>query len=397
MKYCFQTPTWSKIGFHSVILEEVFRQKDKKWVDMLGRIKMGEAGHDILEYLGELRRPLGLLHNGIKPTNLYTHRCKVEEVNQAEFRQLTGQEYVFNAIDWGSYHSVDGITVNDIPTVRLDEHCKSSYSVTTTCLTNLQPKNTDFFKNHTSPKILHLKQEAQVMLLSNISIHNRLVNGSRGIVTDFAHYNFVELLETARMLAHVEKLPRMNRKTLERYFHDCQVGGLVRIPLVNFISPPRGAPSPYPILPVGWDAKIPDYFNNPDGSAGRKTTYVNRIQIPLMLAWAMTVHKSQGRTLDCVSVDISQSFAPGQAYVGLSRCTTPEGMQVLGGPQDLAKAFLVDSAVVKFYEKMKENAAKELEMNSGGGISPEYWEPEKEVGGVNEYLNEMNFFWNLYK
>lgn len=365
VKFCFQTPTWSQIGFHSVLLEKVFRQQDQKWVDMLNRIKMGEKDHDILEYLGELKRPLESLENGIKPTNLYTHRCKVDKVNQVEFHRLTGKEYVFNAIDWGSYHSVDGITVNDMPTVRLNEHCKSSYSLTTTYLTILQLKNTDFFKNHTSPKTLYLKQKAQVMLLSNISIHNHLVNGSRGVVADFAHYDFAELLETAKMLAHVEKLPRMNRGTLERYFNNCQVGGLVRIPLVNFISPPKNAPSPYPILPVGWDAKIPDYFNNPDGSPGRKTTYVNRIQIPLMLAWAMTVHKSQGRTLDCVSVDISQSFTPGQAYVGLSRCTTPERMQVLGGRQDLARAFMVDFAVVNFYKKMKKNAAKELETDSG--------------------------------
>lgn len=369
VKYCFQTPTWSKIGFHSVLLEKVFRQTDEKWVAMLNRIKIGDTGDDILKYLGELKRPLELVNGGIKPTNLYTHRCKVDKVNQAEFRQLTGQEYVFNAIDWGSYHSVDGITVSDIPTVPLNEHCKSSYSLTTTCLTNLLLKNTDFFKNHTSPKILYLKQEAQVMLLSNISVHNRLVNGSRGIVADFAHYNFAELLETAKMLAQVEKLPRMNRGTLERYFRDCQVGGLVRIPLVKFLSPLKGAPYPYPILPVGWDAKIPDYFNNPDGSAGRKTTYVNRIQIPLMLAWAMTVHKSQGRSLDCVSVDISQSFAPGQAYVGLSRCTTPEKMQVLGGRRDLARALIADKKVVEFYEKMKKDAAEKLETDLEAVVS----------------------------
>lgn len=87
---------------------------------------------------------------------------------------------------------------------------------------------------------------------------------------------------------------------------------------------------------------------------------MNRIQIPLTLAWAITVHKSQGRTLDCVSVDISQSFAPGQAYVGLSRCTTPERMQVLGSVEDLKKAFKADSAVMEFYKKMAEMAAEEL-------------------------------------
>lgn len=87
---------------------------------------------------------------------------------------------------------------------------------------------------------------------------------------------------------------------------------------------------------------------------------MNRIQIPLTLAWAITVHKSQGRTLDCVSVDISQSFAPGQAYVGLSRCTAPERMQVLGNAWQLKKALKADRAVKAFHEKMEKMAAEEL-------------------------------------
>lgn len=198
------------------------------------------------------------------------------------------------------------------------------------------------------------------MLLSNISVHNHLVNGSRGIVACFKLYDLEELYETAKMLANLEKFAKINYAMLELYFKAHAKEGLVCIPLVNFVSPPKNAPSPYPILPVGWDATIPLYYNYADGSPGRRTTYVNRIQIPLTLAWAITVHKSQGRTLDCVSVDISQSFAPGQAYVGLSRCTAPERMQVLGKAWQLKKALKADQAVRAFYEKMEKIAAEEL-------------------------------------
>ncbi len=53
-------------------------------------------------------------------------------------------------------------------------------------------------------------------------------------------------------------------------------------------------------------------------------------QIPLRLAWAITVHKSQGMSLDEVVVDLGQAFDFGMGYVALSRVRTLEGMELLG-------------------------------------------------------------------
>jgi hypothetical protein len=71
---------------------------------------------------------------------------------------------------------------------------------------------------------------------------------------------------------------------------------------------------------------------------------------PLRPAWATTVHKSQGLTLDRVQLDCRAWFfgKPAMAYVALSRCKTPEGLVVVGSPEMLAKKVKVDPRVMEW-------------------------------------------------
>ena len=70
-------------------------------------------------------------------------------------------------------------------------------------------------------------------------------------------------------------------------------------------------------------------------------------QLPLKLAWAVTVHKSQGQTYDRVNIYASERyFAPGQLYVALSRCRTLEGMNIIG--RFSPSAVITDPAVRDF-------------------------------------------------
>ncbi len=74
-------------------------------------------------------------------------------------------------------------------------------------------------------------------------------------------------------------------------------------------------------------------------------------QFPLMLGWAVTIHKSQGKTLENVVIDLTDPiFATGQLYVALSRCRTLEGI-TLTKPID-PKCVIVDESVIRFYNSL---------------------------------------------
>ena len=84
-----------------------------------------------------------------------------------------------------------------------------------------------------------------------------------------------------------------------------------------------------------------EYTINPENQEIEETEIGSFTQIPLRLAWSVTIHKSQGLTFDKVIVDAGQAFAHGQVYVALSRCTSLEGL--------VLKTFITSNALVNDY------------------------------------------------
>lgn len=145
------------------------------------------------------------------------------------------------------------------------------------------------------PGKLVLKVGAQVMLLKNINISAGLVNGARGVVTSFKE----------------------------------------GLPVVRFRN------KEYTARHERWSIK----------TAGGGV--LTRKQIPLKLAWAFSIHKSQGLTLDCVEMSLSRVFEAGQAYVALSRAQSLETLRVLDFK---ASQVWANPDVLAFYRRLKEHS-----------------------------------------
>lgn len=73
-------------------------------------------------------------------------------------------------------------------------------------------------------------------------------------------------------------------------------------------------------------------------------------QYPLRLAWAVTVHKSQGLSLDAAIIDLSQAFTPGMGYVALSRVRSLEGLYLVGMNE---QALMMNQQIAKYDKELK--------------------------------------------
>jgi ATP-dependent DNA helicase PIF1 len=161
--------------------------------------------------------------------------------------------------------------------------------------------------NCQAPQKLELKVGAQVMLLKNLDVDLELVNGSRGVVIGFEHASDSESED----------------KSLE-----------IAYPTVRFTTGFEQT-----LRPMTWCC----YLGNVEMASRR--------QVPLALAWALSIHKSQGMTIDLIEMSLHKVFACGQAYVALSRATTLKGLRLLD--HVIPHRIFADKKVVEFYKNLQ--------------------------------------------
>ena len=159
---------------------------------------------------------------------------------------------------------------------------------------------------------LNIKPGAQIMMLNN-DTEGRWVNGSVGEIRGLKH----------------------NNKGEDAIIADLNDGSNVEIE------------------PFTWEI----YRSYVDGEQLASEVIGTFTQYPLMLAWAVTIHKSQGKTFNNVVIDIGRgAFAHGQTYVALSRCTSLEGIVLVKPLQK--KDIWTDFKVVDFLTKYQYKKAE---------------------------------------
>lgn len=189
-----------------------------------------------------------------------------------------------------------------------------------------------------SPKTIDLKKGAQVMLIKNLD--ETLVNGSLGKVIGFSSEAAFEFSNSrdAELGSDDIDVDLRSKKKIESFSRN--MGGLKDLkeyPIVQFTAT-DGTHRSLLCIPEDWKVELP----NGEVQAQRK-------QLPLILAWALSIHKAQGQTLERVKVDLGKVFEKGQAYVALSRATTQQGLQVLRFDKNKV---IAHPRVTNFYNKL---------------------------------------------
>lgn len=302
--FAFQSKVWHQVIDETIVLKKVFRQREAGFIKLLNRLRTGTFRQLDIAVLNACRHTQ-FIDDGIKATRLFPTRASCDELNEMELNKLQGRSVTYASIDTCS---------NESYKLMLE-------------------------KNSKLPKSLELRIGAQVMLLVNKDLANHLVNGSRGIIVGFRDRNqtLEEDIENALQLYNNNFIGNLSGQDVankivatdidedEEYYLEED-----RNPIVRFAN-------------ATVDIICPERI---DISVGHKVV-ASRLQIPLRLAWAMSIHKSQGMTLDRIDVNLRDSFEHGQSYVALSRVTSLDGLLLKDFDE---RKFTAHSKVLSYYQ-----------------------------------------------
>lgn len=291
--FCFQSKIWSELfPMENIVeLKKIFRQTDPVYKEILLQIREARLTKENYKILKTYvnREFDSSKYNGCVPTKLYPTRYKTDNLNNTMFSKLPGEIITIKSIE-----KTNCKTYLESGQILSMEHMAKCNN---TSQTVLEYELNSLRNNASYSDELLLKKGSVVMCTVNLDIDNGICNGSQGIIIDFV--NNVE-----------------GTFPLVRF-----VNGKTRTITYHFIQSDE-----YPSVAIG--------------------------QIPLCLAWALTIHKIQGATLDMADIDVGKDvFECGQTYVALSRVTSLDGLYLSAFN---ASRIRVNEIVEDFYKSISE-------------------------------------------
>ena len=268
-KYAFETQAWKECNFRVVELKKVHRQADAELIEVLSDVRQGSISSQTEAIL---KSRCGIDH-GEEVIKLRAYAKQVDEINKSCFEKLPAPTCYYTVVDSGDAKELNELRV---------------------------------------PARLELRVGARVMLLFNLSIDNGLVNGACGTVVGFHECNSLTSFNLPQTYDNLRKLAG-----------PIAAEDVVYCPLVLFDG--------WGSVPQRLVQIEPKLFRT-DGvtthSSSESDSGSVRLQLPLVLAYAITIHKSQGLTLARYNVDIKENFASGQCYVALSRASSIDSLSI---------------------------------------------------------------------
>jgi ATP-dependent DNA helicase PIF1 len=262
---------------------------------MLNEMREGKLSPSSIAKFRSLHREL-VFDDDLEATELFATRMEVEQANHMRLAQLDGETRIFEARDGGQ---VTDKVIRD-----------------------------KLLANVMAPERIALKPGSQVMLIKNYD--DTLVNGSLGKVIGFmSETEFNSYHDDDGAYLSTQAPPGARKGTVVDI-----AGASSKFPIVRFAIA-DGTTRDMLCQRESWSVDTP---------AGE--VQASRSQIPLILAWALSIHKAQGQTLERVKVNLSRAFERGQAYVALSRATSMAGLQVIGFDP---RKVMAHEAVRRFY------------------------------------------------
>lgn len=285
-KWAFRSAAWEECNFEHVNLTTIHRQSDLKFIHILEKCRLGTPlspadKHLLLNHESETK-------NAVR---LFPTMREVQKVNSYEFSLLANPILEFTCLDdfhWNEDH------------IKLKgQFYRSPFDDTLRAL-----------EHHRFEPKIRLRPKMLVVLLVNLDIDKGLVNGSQGEILGFKTH------DPAMLPKQFGKYGDRQKEQLEKFVNRAAVK---QWPLVRFHNGVTRL--------IKAQCRVHELGNTTPYSL------ISRTQIPLLAAWAMTVHKSQGMTLSKVVVNLSKTFENGQDYVALSRARGLEGLKVEGLPE----------------------------------------------------------------